>query len=168
MAKWLAGMFGRYFSSHKGGIFASPSVPQRGNWKRPCASRHCATPSENSSGIREHVVGAEGDARAVRVGRAGLQAGVGQGQQGGGHAHLALPAHHLEPLADGLLRLLLQRAEIVDLAAELPGLGAEADGQIRVPVCGQRERGDAAAARHERIPQRFRRAAQRTDHAHAR
>ena len=63
----------------------------------------------------------------------GLQAGVGQGQQGGGHAHLALPAHHLQPLADGLLLLLLQRAEIVDLAAELPGLGAEADGQVRVP-----------------------------------
>ena len=28
-------MFGRYFSSHKGGIFASPSVPQRENWNRP-------------------------------------------------------------------------------------------------------------------------------------
>ena len=67
--------------------------------------------------------------RAVRVDRPGLQGGVGQRQLGHGHAHLTLAAHHLQPLADRLLLLFLQRAEVVDLAGELPGLGAEAGGQ---------------------------------------
>ena len=59
--------------------------------------------------------------------RAELQAGVGQGQLGRGHPHLTLAAHHLQPLADRLFLLLFQRAEVVDLAAELPGLGPDRD-----------------------------------------
>ena len=112
-------------------------------------------------GDREHVVGAEGDARPVRVDRAGLQAGVGQGQLGRGHAHLTLAAHHLQPLADRLLLLLLQRAEVVDLAGELPGLGAEADRQALGRA--KRERAHAAAALREPFPQGLLGAAQRTD-----
>ena len=80
-------------------------------------------------GRAEHVVGAEADAGPLGIGLARPQAGVGQGQLGGGHAHLALAAHHLQPLADGLLLLFFQGAEVVDLAGELPGLGGHVHGR---------------------------------------
>ena len=61
-------------SSHKGGIFVIPSVPQARTGIGPSPSRHCTIPSEKSSGDRAHVVGAEDDAAPVRVGRTRLQA----------------------------------------------------------------------------------------------
>ena len=63
---------------------------------------------------------------------------------GGGHCHLALAAHHLEPLADRLLSLAIERSEVVDVARESAGLGGMVQ---RQPGARKRfQRSDAAAA----------------------
>ena len=72
------------------------------------------------------------------------QPGVGQGQLGRGDAHLALAAHHLQPLADGLFLFLFQGAEVVDLAGKLLCLGGRNRGAAQPG--GAAERADAAAA----------------------
>ena len=78
---------------------------------------------------------------------------------GRGDGHLALPAHHLEPLADRLLRLGLERTEVVDLAGEAAGLSAvverEAGGGELL------DRPDGAASGHQAPPQIVRRQAER-------
>ena len=107
-------------------------------------------PSVNSSGIAEHVIDAEADAGPLRVGLAQAQPGVGQRPLGRGHAHLALAAHHLQALADRLFLLLVQRAEVVDLAGELPGLGAEPTGR---PPAGRRRAVPRRFGPGQRFPQ---------------
>ena len=78
---------------------------------------------------------------------------------GCGDGHLALPAHHLEPLADRLLRLGLERTEVVDLAGEAAGLGAvvewEASGGELL------DQPDGAASGRQRPPEIVRREAER-------
>ncbi len=164
MARWLAGMLGRYFSSQSGDILVMPSPPQRENWNRPSLVETLHDPVGELLGHGEHVVGAEGDARAVRVERAEFQAGVGQGPLGGGHAHLTLAAHHLQALADGFLLFLVQGAKVVDLAGELPGLAAKADGHAVGRATPQGFH--AATPLGQRLPQGLFGIAQRADNPH--
>ena len=127
MAKWLAGMLGRYFNSQSGDIFVMPSLPQRANWNCPCGVKALQDAFGELFWNREHVVGAEGDSRAVGIDLPAGDARIGQRQLGGGHAHLALATHHLQTLADRLLLLLFEGAEVVDFAGELPGFRSDAD-----------------------------------------
>ena len=76
----------------------------------------------------QHVVRPEHAAKSLRLHAAGLRVG---GEQtavmdrplGGSHRHLALPAHHLEPLANRLFPLAIERPEIIDVAGESPRFG---------------------------------------------
>ena len=113
----------------------------------------------------QHVVGAVTDADPIGIDLAHRDAGVGQGQLGHGHAHLALAAHHPQGLANLLLLLLLQGAEVFDFARELPGLGRDVHGQRAGRQDGQRA--DAAAGLVQGLPQGFLGAAQGADQADA-
>ena len=80
-----------------------------------------------------------------------------------GDGHLALAAHHLEPLANGLLPLPLEWPEVVDVATKGPGLGGMMQRQAGT---GERlERPDGTAALHQPAPQVLEREAQRTAYA---
>ena len=108
-------MFGRYLSSHSGVTCGMPSAAQRAKSNLPSASDAALDAGGEVLGQREHVVGAEDDARPLGIERLAVaQAGVGQRPLGGGHAHLRFAAHDLEALANRLFLFALQRAEVVD------------------------------------------------------
>ena len=76
---------------------------------------------------REHVIGPEDAAKPLGLRAARRSAGreestVVNRPLGRGHCHLALSAHHLEPLADRFFAFTVQRAEVVDITREFPGL----------------------------------------------
>ena len=116
-------------------------------------------------GQAQHVVGAEADADPIGIDLADLDGGVGQGQLGHGHAHLALAAQHPQGLANLLLLLLFQGAEVFDFARELLGLGGDAYGHRAGRQ--DRQRADAAAGLAEGLPQGFFAASQGADQADA-
>ena len=83
---------------------------------------------------------------------------------GGGHRHLALPAHHLEPFANRFFSLAVERTKIVDIAGKGPGLGRMTQRQTRA---GKRLQGaDATAALDQASPEILEREAKRTDNSH--
>jgi hypothetical protein len=115
-------------------------------------------------GHGEHVIGAEHAADPLGRVMDRHAGSVVQGPLGGRDRHLALPTHHLEPLADRLLPLPFQRPEIVDVAGEGPGLRG-----VMQRETGRGEEADVAhpaASLDEARPELVQRQAERRDDAH--
>ena len=159
-------MLGRYLSSHKRRHFRQALAAPAGKLEFPLAADALADALVELLRQAQHVVGAETDADPIGIDRADLDGGVGQRQLGHGHAHLALAAHHPQGLADLFLLLLFQRAEVLDVARELLGLGGDVYGHGAGWQNGQRA--DAAAGLVQGLPQGFFGASQGADQADAR
>ena len=102
-------------------------------------------------GYGQDVVGPEIDPRPLRIEPVRAQSRVVHRPLCHGHAHLALAAHDLQALTNGLFLVLGfwvlgQESEIVDLALELIGLGAEIHRQSGGGEPGQRAHAATALA----------------------
>ena len=115
---------------------------------------------------REHVIRAKHTAKPFRLVLVGTEPTAVQRPLRRGHRHLALAAHHLEPLADRLFLLRIERTEVVDLSGKAAGFGGMVERQALRRKRFQRPHG--AGACQQSGPHILQRQAQRTDRSHAR